>query len=216
MATKTKAKTKPAGIATLDVLAGIAAPPAAKNSGKSYPPIPEDSDGLVAKLADSLARDLDQFKALEGAVKTVKAELTSLGRRAFYNANSGKADPTSSVEARGEENNVLVTFQNRYGSGDPAAITELIGEEAAGEFFYQSFELKIKGDAIPAASAPAIIQAIAEVLAAHDCSDALTANAVVKPNKTFHTARHSRFDPETNLALDRLIPPVAVVKTKTS
>ena len=206
--------TKPAsGIQMLDILGDLAKPAAAKSSAKNYPAIP-DPDGSVGQLADHLASDLEEWKSLDASVATGKAELTALGRQAFYTANRGLKEPASSVVARGKKSEILVTFQNRYtGSADPAAVTALIGADDAGRYFYQSFELKIDGDSIPADKAPAIIAEIREALARHDCAAALSAAAKVKPTKEYHAARHA-WTPEINLELDRLVPPVAVVKVK--
>ncbi len=213
MTTTTAPKPAASGIQMLDILGDLAKPAATKSSAKTYPPIP-DPDGSVGQLADQLANDLDEWKALDASVTTGKAELTALGRQAFYTANRGLKEPASSVVARGKKSEILVTFQNRYtGSADPAAVTALIGADDAGRFFYQSFELKIDGDSIPADKAPAIIAEIREVLARHDCPAALSAAAKVKPTKEYHAARHA-WSPEINLGLDRLVPPVAVVKVK--
>ena len=199
------------GIATIGILAGIAKP-AAKTSAKNYPAIP-DPEHAVAVMTDQLATEILEFKALEASVLTLKAELTALARQQFYNANHGKADPLSSVEARGDHATILVSFQNRYpGSADPEAVTAIIGDEAA-TYFRQSFALKIDGDKIPAPAAEQVIQAISEILAAHNCAEALSAKAVICPNSEYHTARH-KFTPEQNLLLDRLVPPVAVVRIK--
>ena len=205
---------KPAsGIQMLDILGTISLPAATKSSAKTYPFIP-DPGGEILLLADQFATDLEEWKALDASISISKAELTALARLAFYTANRGLMSPTSSVVAKGNSSQILVSFQNRYpGSADPEAITALIGPEAAGRYFYQSFELKIDGDAIPAAAAPAVIAAIRDALAQHGCADALSAAAKVKPTKEYHTARHA-WDPQTNLALDRLVPPVAVVKIK--
>jgi hypothetical protein len=206
------APAKPAGIATLGVLAGIAKPAVKKSSAKTYPAIP-DPEHTVAPMADQLAEEIAEFKALEASVLTLKGELIALGRQQFYAANHGKADPYSSVEARGDKSIILVSFQNRYpGSADPEQVTEIIGDAAAA-YFRQSFALKIDGDKIPADEAEEVIQAIAEILASHNCGDALSAKAVICPNAEYHTARH-KFTPEQNLQLDRLVPPVAVVRIK--
>ena len=200
------------GIQMLDILGTLAKPAATKSSAKTYPAIP-DPDGSVAAIADQFASDIDEWKALDSSISISKAELTTLGRLAFYAANRGLKEPASSVVARGTKSEILVTFQNRYtGSADPAAVTALIGDNA-GRFFYQSFELKIDGDSIPAEKAPAIIAEISEVLTRHGCPAALTAAAKIKPTKEYHAARHAWL-PEVNLELDRLIPPVAVVRVK--
>jgi hypothetical protein len=37
---------------------------------------------------------------------------------------------------------------------------------------------------------------------------------VFKPSKEFHTARHTLFTPDENLAIDKVVPIAASVKTK--
>jgi len=54
----------------------------------------------------------------------------------------------------------------------------------------QSFELKIKGDLIPEAAAEEIIGELQALFAWHSAGAALSAKAVFKPTKEFHTARH--------------------------
>jgi len=212
MKTKTPtAPTKSLGISTIGVLAGLTKP--TKTTAKTYPVIP-DPDQTIAVMADLLADEIDQFKALEASVSTLKAELTSLGRQQFYTANRGKAEPSSSVEARGATSTILISFQNRYpGSASPEAIVKLIGGDDAARYFRQSFSLKIDGDKLPEDLAETIIQEISAVLASHNCAEALSAKAVICPNGEYHTARH-KFDPATNLELDRLVSPVAVVRIK--
>jgi hypothetical protein len=87
-------------------------------------------------------------------------------------------------------------------------------------FFKQSFELKIKGDLIPEAAAEEIIGELQALFARHNAGAALSAKAVFKPTKEFHTARHrSDFD---RLQLSDLrsqlfhpvVPVAASVKTK--
>ncbi len=57
-------------------------------------------------------------------------------------------------------------------------------------FFKQSFELKIKGDLIPEAAAEEINGELQGMFARHNAGAALSAKAVFKPTKNFHTARH--------------------------
>ena len=201
-----------AGIATIGALAALTKP-AAKSGAKNYPKIP-DADGAVAQLADFLAEETAQFKSLEASVTNLKAEVTALGRQAFYQSNHGKAEPMSSVEAVGTKSTILVSFQNRYpGSADPEEVTAIIGAEKAARYFRQTFSLKIDGDQIPADKAEDVIAAIAAVLEQFDCAGALSAKAAICPNSEYHASRH-RFPIDTNLALDRLVPPVAVVRVK--
>ena len=70
-----------------------------------------------------------------------------------------------------------------------AAILRVTGEKGA-SFFKQSFELKIKGDLIPEAAAEEIIGEFQALFARPNAGAALSAKAVFKPTKEFHTARH--------------------------
>jgi hypothetical protein len=55
--------------------------------------------------------------------------------------------------------------------------------------FKQSFELKIKGDLIPEAAAEEIIGELQALFARHNAGAALSAKAVFRPTKEFHTDR---------------------------
>ena len=57
-------------------------------------------------------------------------------------------------------------------------------------FFKQSFELKIKGDLIPKATAGEIIGELQSLFALHNAGATPSAKEVFKPTKEFHTARH--------------------------
>jgi hypothetical protein len=69
-------------------------------------------------------------------------------------------------------------------------------------FFKQSFELKIKGNLIPEASAEDIIGELQALFARHNAGAALSAKAVFKPTKEFHTARHTMYSAEENMEID--------------
>ena len=105
-------------------------------------------------------------------------------------------------------------FSNSYrGTSDDAAILRVAGEKGA-EFFKQSFELKIKGDLIPEASVEPLIGELQELFARYNAGAALSAKAVFKPTKEFHTARHTLFTPAQNAEIDKVLPIGASVKTK--
>jgi hypothetical protein len=86
--------------------------------------------------------------------------------------------------------------------------------EDTARYFRQSFELRINGDEIPEAEAETLIEEIQALFARHNATSALTAKAIIKPTKEFHTARHTAFAPDQNLEIDRIVPVIAMVKTK--
>ena len=194
-------------------LAGIAAKPATGKPVKSYPVMP-DPDGQVAELVTSILDRAAQVEALEGALELDKSELIVLAKQFYFNHSSGQMAVASSVEARSGAQVVRVGFSNSYrGTTDDAAILRVSGEKGA-KFFKQSFELKIKGDLIPEANVEPLIGELQELFARHNAGAALSAKAVFKPTKEFHTARHTLFTPDENFAIDKVVPISASVKTK--
>ena len=89
----------------------------------------------------------------------------------------------------------------------------MTGEKGAA-FFKQSFELKIKGALIPESAAEEIIGELQALFARHNAGAALTAKAVFKPTKEFHTARHTLYSADENMEIDKVVPVAASVKTK--
>jgi hypothetical protein len=223
--TKTEAKTqtavpaapavpapKEAGLKKFN-LGGIAAKPATGKPVKTYPVLP-DPDGQIAELVGSILERAAQVEALEGALELDKSELIVLAKQFYFAHYSGQMAVASSVEARNGEKVVRVGFSNSYrGTSDDAAILRVSGEKGA-KFFKQSFELKIKGDLIPEASVEPLIGELQELFTRHNAGAALSAKAVFKPSKEFHTARHTLFSPDENLAIDKVVPISASVKTK--
>ena len=107
-----------------------------------------------------------------------------------------------------------VGFSNSYrGTTDDAAILRATGEKGT-SFFKQSIEFKIKGDLIPEAAAEEIIGELQALFARHNAGAALSAKAVFKPTKEFHTARHTLYSAEENMEIDKVVPAAASVKTK--
>ena len=216
---KTKVQTQPAapvapaaGIKRIN-LAGIATKSPASKTAKAYPVLP-DEDGQVAALVEGILDKSEQLEVLEGSLEIDKGELIALAKPFYFTHHAGQMAVASSVEARAGEKVVRVGFSNSYrGSADDAPILRVVGEKGA-SFFKQSFELKIKGDLIPEAAVEEIIGELQEIFARHGAGAALSAKAVFKPNKEFHTARHTLFSAEQNLEIDKVVPVSASVKTK--
>ncbi len=196
-----------------------------KEETKTAYPVFPDPNGQVAIIAGRIKARKDELDALAGALATDKAELRMLISPFYFTTNQGKAEVPSSISVVSKvldfdnekeiEGEVLVSFTNRYAalaSDDP--ITAIIGAELAAKYFQQAFELKIKGDAMPADKAQAVVDELLAVLERHGVSDAMEIKDQLKPVRDFHTARHTAFTPETNLALEEACPCVAMVKTR--
>jgi len=194
-------------------LAGIATKAPAARAAKTYPELP-DPDGQVAALVGGILEKSEQLEAIEGALEIEKAELIAIAKPFYFAHHAGQMAVASSLEAKSGEKVVRVGFSNSYrGTTDDAAIMRVVGDRGAA-FFKQSFELKIKGDMIPEAAAEEIIGELQALFARHNAGAALSAKAVFKPTKEFHTARHTLFSADENMEIDKVVPVAASVKTK--
>src|ERR1700723_3041399 len=180
----------------------------------AYPQFP-DPDGKAAEIAARIKERTEQFESLEGALKTDKAELKFIVAPHYFKVNRGRHEVPSSIAVQSDKGEVLVTFQNRYTPlPDESVLHSILDEEQTEQFFRQSFEVKIKGDALPADQTQELMNEVQELFARYNCSDALEVKEGIKPNDDFHAARHVQLTPEVNLALEQVRPISATVKTK--
>ncbi len=203
----------PAGLRKVS-LAGFAVQSPASKSAKSYPLLP-DPDGQVSELVTAILDQSAQLEALEGGLVLAKEELIAIAKPFYFIHHSGQHVLASSVEARASDGRVVrVGFSNSYrGVSDEGALLRLAGEHTE-RYFKQSFEIKIKGDAIPEAAVEPLLAELQALFARHGANAALVAKATVKPTKEFHAARHTLFNPAQNAELDKVVPISASVKTK--
>jgi hypothetical protein len=195
-------------------LAGFAVQTPASKSTKSYPLLP-DPEGQVAELVTAILTHSAQAEALEGALELEKSELIAIAKPFYFAHHAGQHVLASSIEARAADGRVVrVGFSNSYrGVSDEATLLRLAGEHTE-RFFKQSFEIKIKGDAIPEAAVEPLLAELQALFARHGATAALVAKAVIKPTKEWHTARHTLFNAAQNQQLDKVVPVSASVKTK--
>jgi hypothetical protein len=185
-----------------------------KEDTKTAYPVFPDSDGKASVIAARILERSEQFEALKGALETDKAELKFMVVPHFFAVNHGRHDIPSSVAINSPSGEVLVTFQNRYSLlPDESALLPILGERT-GEFFRQSFELKIKGDKLPEASTQDLMNELQTLFAKYNCTDALEVKEGIKPVADFHAARHLELSPSVNQALEEACPIIAMVKTK--
>ena len=179
----------------------------------AYPVMP-DADGKVAEIAARILERTETFEALKGALETDKAELKFMVAPHYFAVNHGRHEVPSSVAVNSPKGEVLVTFQNRYSQlPDESGLLPILGEEC-GTHFRQSFELKIKGDKLPADQTQELLDRLQNLFAEFGATDALEVKEGVKPVETFHAARHRLLTPEQNLALEQVVPIIAMIKTK--
>jgi hypothetical protein len=187
---------------------------AAPKSGKrkSYPSYP-DNDGTGADLAARII-ELSEAKAQLETNNKLLGELVT----PFYFRNAaGRSDVESSVRVACPNGAVLVTFKAQAKKMPDASaakqVSHIIGKHEAA-LFRHTFDLKIDGDEIPAASVAAVVTELKAVFAKHGCTKALKVEKQFVPYPSFHTQRHVLFTPEQNLEIHRAIPVITAVKTK--
>jgi hypothetical protein len=201
----------PATIAMVD-LSAFSAP---KASGKSEYPILPDADGETAKLVDSISKKAEEFDALEGALKSEKAELVIRAKAYYFKTSEGKIEVPSSILAEGLTRKVLVVMQNKYAACDEqAAAQEVMGSKNFTEFMGQSFSIKVDGDAIPEESKGKLVQEMMALFQKYNAEGALTAKSEIKPKASFHTARHTKLTAAQNASFDKVCKMTAMVKSK--
>jgi hypothetical protein len=184
-----------------------------ENTKTAYPVFP-DPNGAAAALAATIIRQVEEFDALEGSLKTNKEELKFMVAPEYFRVNQGRHEVPSSVSVKSTEGEVLVTFQNRYKTmPDESPIVPFLGDRT-GEYFRQAFELKVSGDKLPADRAQEILDALNELFTRFNCPDALEVKTCIKPTTEFHAARHLLLTPDQNFQLDQVCPIIPMVKTK--
>jgi hypothetical protein len=210
---------KPAGRLNL---AGLAKAKPAK--GKDYPILPETDESK--QLVAVIRTQADELDSLKGSLDIHKSEITSIALPFYFAALHGRGEIPSSVIARNGTEEVLIEFQKRFkqpdSKGGEAAFNATLEQfqAAMGDHFDRfgrfGYKFTIDGDKIPAESAPAVLEGIQKVLAAHGCdpTEVLTAKETINTTSDFHTLRHSVFTPEQNEAIHRALPLVVQVKTK--
>jgi len=186
---------------------------AAKSKSK-YPILP-DPTGVIATAVDQYVAEFATFEALEGSIKSLKAEFQTWARPFYYEACANLAEIPSSVMALSPATQVLLTFQDRYPSVEPdwTQLGEILGEHLP-KSIAETFDVKIDGAKIPAASQQPLIEELSALFEKHGASAAVTAKLKVKPVAGFHTLRHRILTPDQNRALDAICPCVMSVKTK--
>ncbi len=100
---------------------------------------------------------------------------------------------------------VRVTVKEQYysfPSEDP--FVPILGEEGVAKYFRQAFELKIKGDKLPADKAGELVEKLQALFTEYGCSDALEAKEAVVPIDNFKALRFSEMELAQSLGLENV------------
>jgi hypothetical protein len=179
---------------------------------KEYPSV-ADADGTVASLV-AVIIECDAAKERGDAAKKMLGEIAA---PQFFQHWHGRPEQESSMKARSEKGNALVTFRKQLKKIDSMAALDSLkpvfrGQES--EFFRERFVIEIDGDKIPLQAQQALVDKLQALFAEHGALDALGVKTEVKPLEGFHSQRHTLFTPEQNIQINAVIPIVASVKTK--
>jgi predicted DNA binding protein len=179
----------------------------------SYPVFPDPS-GTAADIAVRIKERTEQLEALTGAIDTDKAELKFMVTPYYFSTNHGKAVVPSSIAVNTKQGEVLVTFQNRYSLlTDELPVARILGDDL-NKYFRQTFEVKIKGDALPVDKTQALMDRLQALFEEFEATAALEVKDGVKPVADFHTSRHTALTPEQNMAVEAACPIITMIKTK--
>lgn len=182
-----------------------------KVSGLSKYPLIEGPE--AERLADRIRELQIKFDAVADPFKAAKQDLIELGFPQFFEKNKGNMEPPSSMIARGSTGGVRVTFKNKFTPGDKKALEVLLTDQAA-RWFRQHWVIKIDSDLIPEEQGPALISELKALMARKGLSSALEIKAGILPKADFAQKRHSVFEPETNLKIQKIVPQQAAATAK--
>ncbi len=164
---------------------------------------------MVAQLVNTI-REYSQYKdALEGA----KKQLTSLAKPAFNKANSGLADPSSGIVAKGDGHEVLVSVTSYYSGVNDPAVLEAVAP-GLGDSFERKYSITIKSDKLPKQGEESLLAELVELFSRHNATDALEVKDSYVPKEGFHVTRHVDLTEEQNNRLDKLAKCRVAVKVK--
>ncbi len=186
----------------------------AKKQEKKATVYPVIDDARAKELAALIAKGVEEMEAIEANVEINKAELRSVTMPLYFRRFSGRAEVQSSMAVPSTEGEVLVSFTSKYKQPTTLeALTALLGDKAE-KYLKSSFTLKIDSEKIPQDQQQDVVNALVSILATFGCADALTAAPAIAPTKEFHTARHTEFTVEQNMAIENIMPMTVAVKTK--
>jgi len=188
-----------------------------EDTSNKYPVYP-DADGRAAEIAARIAERQEQFDALESALETDKAELGRVLIRPWYLQHfHRRTDVPSSVlvnyvipadpntpDSKPQPGTVRVTVKEQYYAFPSEDVFIPILGDKTEQFFRQCFELKIKGDKLPADKAGELVEKVQQLFADYDCSDALEAKENILPVENFKARRLAELDLAQSLALENV------------
>jgi len=203
----TAIETKPTG---LDSILGTLKKnaPVKSSSGKTYPVLPEDR-GMVAQLVNAIHEYSEYKDALDGA----KKQLTAMARLAYNKANTGMADPSTGILAKGDGKEVLVSVTSYYsGVGDPAELERV--SAGLSDSFERKYSITIKSDKLPKRNEEELLADLVELFNRYGATDALEVKDSYVPKEGFHVTRHVDLTEAENNELDGIAKCRVAVKTK--
>lgn len=185
---------------------------AAEKTKTEYPKI--DSPRAV-ELAGLILKLTDEAETITANLEINKADLRSLALPEYFRRNAGRSDVPSSMAVRAADGReVLVTMTSKYKQPTNIESLAAIMGEKTERFMKPSFKLEIDSEKLPRESQQDIVNSLVSLLATWGCEDALSAKESTSPTEEFHTARHTLFTPEQNMAIENIMPMTAQVKTK--
>lgn len=178
----------------------------------NHPPLPDSPE--VRELVDRIVADSENLTQVEARLAVYKAELKIRCTPFYFESNSGRVDVPTSIVAHGDDGEVMVVYQNRYGKLlDESSVQSVLGRNTA-KHFRQSFKVEVNGDKLPADKSQELLDRMSELFIEYGCVDALSVKETIKPNDQFHAVRHTALSVEENIMVDMACPIIVQIKPK--
>lgn len=167
---------------------------AAPKAKEAYPVLPASPE--IKTMVDWLVANADMIDR----IASVKKQLAEEAQRFYFQQGNGKASVPSTVVIEGTQEDVGVTFSDRYGTIDESGVESIVGGLTS-SLFRQAFTISIDGDKIPVDAVQQLVDELTILFGAHQASDALAVKDGLAPVDDFHSRRHMVLSVNQNLAL---------------
>lgn len=162
---------------------------------------------VPAEIIDTLAAQLDELDALEGAVDVTKKSLVADLFPAWLDLNASSHTHNGTVVLKGETRDIQMTFKSAFtkvAADKSDSIREAVGEATFNEFFRQKVDAKIDFDKVPEAKQQELFDGIATLLNGLGLVNCLTLSNVIIPVEGFNEVRASKLTKSQNEALEQV------------
>jgi hypothetical protein len=169
----------------------------------TFPGVTKEVRAEVDNIAALVAATKAAKTAEEKAKKALKEDFLKPG---FFEDNHGARIPTLIYDIAGRKNVAQIDFINKYRVDEDRfdQLETLLGEALAGKFFQKTYKITIDPNTTSGMDKVNFLQELKELCEEYAVGVEIEDQFVAK--EEFHTGRHFTFTPETNQAIDEIVP----------